>query len=265
MEVWYIVVMFVYRNLKRTDMQEQEKGNQELLEQVLREILLPNNIPGYSTQTWVSTEGIDYNWPVRERSGDYDHFDYSHYKSNPITNHATEINLSDSINSESDLKPYRVCDINNPDFENLMNKLIDYSLNHHAHSRTYYAFYKKLGAKDNFVINIDHNMMYDISSIYSSNGLPGLLSYILGSDLFYRSVHDGQIASAKDMIYGTVDLRGFTNAGNYIYGIFSKYDKIMQDKSDALMERVSEWSNGKKDEHLDNVSDSLRNLLDDGV
>ena len=246
-------------------MQEQEKGNQELPEQVLREILLPNNIPGYYTQIGVSTDSADYNWPLKERSGGYDHFDYSHYKGIAVPDPTTESYFRGPVDAESDLKPYRVCDINDPDFENLMNKLIDYSLNHHAHSSTYYAFYKKLGAKENFVINIDHNMMYDISSIYASNGLPGLLSYILGNDVFYRSVHDGLIASAKDMNNGHVDLRGFTNAGNYIYGMFSKYDKIMQEKSDALMDRVSEWSKGKKDDHLDNVSDSLRNLLDDGV
>lgn len=246
MEAWYIVVMFVYRNLKRTDMIDKEKnGNPKLLGQVLGEILSP-----------ITTE----------RSGAYDHFDYSHFKGKGIeVANTTSSYFGGPLDEESDLNPYRVCDINDPDFENLMNKLIDYSLNHHSHTRTYYAFYRKIGSRENFVINIDRNMMYDISSSYSSNGLPGLLGYIIGHDVFYRSVNDGQIASARAMNNGQVDVRGFTNAGNYIYGIFSKYDKIMQDKSDALMDRVSEWSNGKKDEHLDNVSYSLRNLLDDGV
>lgn len=235
-----------------------ELREEELLEQVLRlkEALFPKD----TESSYVATE----------RSGIYDHFDYSHYKGIEVADPTAAGYFKSSItNSDVLTNPYRVCDINDPDFENLMNELIDYSLNDRLGISPYYAFYRKIGYKENFVINIDRNMMYDISSSYASNGLPGLLSYIIGHDVFYRSVPDGQIVSARAMnkwgVDLMVDVRGFTNAGNYIYGIFSKYDKIMQDKSDALMERVSEWSNGKKDEHLDNVSDSLRNLLNDGV
>lgn len=109
-----------------------------------------------------------------------------------------------------------------------------------------------------FCGNYSGDVMKGLVDSYNSGGLFSLQERLISSDLFFNTVY-GYISSNAD--------GGYTNSGRALYSRFERYDWLRQQKVDAMLDRLNDWSNGKVDEALDNTSDVLRGLIseDEGL
>lgn len=105
-----------------------------------------------------------------------------------------------------------------------------------------------------FCGNYSGDVMKGLVDSYNAGGLLSLQQRLISSDMFFNTVY-GYISSNVE--------GGYNNSGRALYSMFERYDWIKQQKVDAMLERLNDWSSGKIDEALDKTSDVLRGLIGD--
>lgn len=105
-----------------------------------------------------------------------------------------------------------------------------------------------------FCGNYSGDVMKGLVDSYNSGGLLSLQERLISSDLFFSTAY-GYISSNVE--------GGYNDSGRALYSMFERYDWMKQQKVDAMLERLNDWSSGKIDEALDKTSDVLRGLIGD--
>lgn len=98
--------------------------------------------------------------------------------------------------------------------------------------------------------NLSVGLILDLILAYNEKGLVGLNNFITSSETLYSFSPSGVTGN-------------YTSEGKLLFDYFKCLDNHLDVVNTELMSRVDEWSIGRKDKYLDDVSDMLKKMVND--